>query len=207
MNLSECLERMATILKREQIPFAVAGGMAASLYRTQPRLTADVDFAIALDFKHTAKLESLIKEMGMQSAKIRQAELDGGPLFAIKQKSSPAVMITGRMPGDPGAVGVDFMMNTLPWVDAALSRAGVHQVDFGFGKLPVLTLEDVLISKLYAMRKSVFRPKDLDDVLSIYERDTKPDLIYIKAQLDLLCLKIPPQTKRLLPAELKKLLH
>lgn len=49
MLLSECLEKSVSILQQEGIPFALAGGLAASVYRNEVRVTADVDFVIDSD--------------------------------------------------------------------------------------------------------------------------------------------------------------
>jgi hypothetical protein len=206
MTLHECLERMATRLRAKDVPFAVAGGLAASLYRAQPRFTGDVDLIVALGTADLAKAENLLTEMGFTTGRIRQADFEGGPLFAIKRKTTPVVMVTGRDPTSVGGIGADLLLSALPWVDTALTRALCHTVDFGFGKVPVMTLEDVLLSKLYAFGKSVNRPKDLDDLLSIYETDPKPDLIYLQARIEKLEIRLPPLKKRSLPQELRTLI-
>jgi hypothetical protein len=41
-------------------------------------------------------------------------------------------------------------------------RAQANEVDFGFGRVPALTIEDVVLSKLYALMAARLRAKDLD---------------------------------------------
>ena len=112
-------------------------------------------------------------------------------------------MVVGRRKDDVDAVGANLLLRSLPWVPTALNRAKDHQVNFGFGPLPVLTVEDVILSKLSALAHAVNRPKDLDDLLSIYETGVKPDLVYLQAELDRLKLRITAQTKATLPGELR----
>lgn len=203
MTLSECLERLAVSLWGAEIPFAVAGGLAAGLYRAEPRLTGDVDFIVAVGSDDLETPEGLLRELGFTPGRVRRADFDGGPLFAIKNKSTPLVMLVGRDSETPDGVGADLLLTAVPWVETALARAREHQVDFGFGKVPVLTLEDVILSKLYALGKAVNRPKDLDDIQSIYETDPQPDLIYLQARIDELGIRLSSQKKSFLPPELR----
>ena len=46
MSLLRRLQEAVRQLEKDQIPFALAGGLVASLYRKEPRATADIDFAI-----------------------------------------------------------------------------------------------------------------------------------------------------------------
>ncbi len=206
MTLSDCLERMVKTLRAEEIPFALAGGMAASLYRAQARFTGDVDFIVALGTRDLKKAEAILQGLGLIPGRIRQADFEGGPLFAIQRKNTAVVMVTGRDPASDVGVGADLLLNALPWVESALIRALRHAVDFGFGPVPVLTLEDVILSKLYGLGKSVNRPKDVDDLLSIYETDPKPDLVYLKERIEDLQIRLPPHKKRDIPKELRSLL-
>jgi len=205
MRLTDCLRHITLRIQDEEIPFAIAGGLAASLYRAEPRLTRDIDLVIALNSPASKQASGLLTKEGFSTRIVRQAEFEGGPLFAIKRKSTPVVMVVGRRKNDPDAVGADLLLQSLPWAPSALSRAADHQVDFGFGPLPVLTVEDVILSKLSALAHAVNRPKDLDDLLSIYEANPQPDLVYLRAELDRLNLVFPSQTKSTLPGELRTL--
>ena len=46
MSIEQFFKAAVRELDRRNLSFAVAGGLAADLYRTDPRLTMDVDLAI-----------------------------------------------------------------------------------------------------------------------------------------------------------------
>jgi len=67
---------------------------------------------------------------------------------------------------------------------SAWKRAEHHEVDFGCGRIPVLTVEDVILAKRYAINRSVSRPKDLDDLQSIAEAEHEIDGKYIRFRME-----------------------
>ena len=167
MSLQDLFESAVHELKEQNIAFAVAGGFAANLYRADLRLTQDVDFVLLSSEKELEAAKALIEKLGLKVGVVREAELAGGPLFAIKSKSTKPYIVGGRPADNPRGPGIDILLNTFPWVEEATLRAQDHQVDFGFGKLPTLTVEDVIIAKLWALQASQIRAKDLDDLQSI----------------------------------------
>lgn len=199
MTLTECLEKTVLLLRKAEIPFAVGGGLAASLYRSEPRLTGDVDFVIATGGHDVSVAQKLIQSLGFESRLIRKADFDGGPLFAIKKKNTPVVMVGGRESENPMGVGTDFLLSVLPWVTDALARGQENQVDFGFGGIPVLTVEDVLLAKLYALQSTGSRPKDLDDIHSIMQADPQLDAWYLRVQIEKLGIVLTKPKRLLLP--------
>jgi len=205
MTITERLHQAVSELERNHIRFALAGGFAASLYRAEPRLTADVDFVIATEGNVAAKAEEILTTLGLTPSRIRQADFEGGPLFAIKKKSTPVVMLAGREKGNRFSVGVDLLTEENPWVPSALDRAQFHRVDFGFGPFPVLPVEDVIMSKLYAFSKAINRPKDLDDLLSIAAAGHDLDRKYIRIQVTDLGIRLTKQSKRMLPEDFSSL--
>ncbi len=206
MNLSECLEQTTRLLQKKEIPFALAGGLAASLYRKEPRLTGDVDFALATEGTGVSEAKDIVHQLDFRSGLRRQADLDGGPLVSIRKKSTPIVMVVGREKGNAMGVGTNLLLPRIPWVSTAVERAQEHQVDFGFGPIPVLTVEDVIVAKCYALSKAVSRPKDLDDLQSILEAEHSLDLIYIRAQLENIDVTFPKSRYRHFPESVWKLL-
>jgi len=206
MTITERLQQAVDELDKLKITYALAGGFAASLYRAEPRLTADVDFVIATKGNVAVKAEEILTSLGLTPSRIRQADFDGGPLFAIKKKSTPVVMLAGREKGNRFSVGVDLLTEEIPWVRSALERAKHHKIDVGFGPIPVLPVEDVILSKLYALSKSVNRPKDLDDLLSIAEAEVDLDRKYIRAHVTEIGIKLKKQTKELLPDDFQGLI-
>jgi len=206
MNLSECLEQTTKLLQEKGIPFALAGGLAASLYRKEPRLTGDVDFALATEGAGVSDAKDIVHKLGFHAGLLRQADLDGGPLFAIKKKNTPIVMVIGREKGNAMGVGTDLLLPRIPWVSFAVQRAQEHQVDFGFGPLPVLTVEDVILAKCFALSKNASRLKDLDDLQSVLEAGHPLDLVYIRAQLENLGIHFSKSRNRHFPDIIWKML-
>ena len=68
----------------------------------------------------------------------------------MNKKREPAAIIVGRA-GELD-VGVDFILPEMPWFESAITRAQANQLDFGFGEIPCITLEDMIIAKLFAGR-------------------------------------------------------
>jgi hypothetical protein len=167
----------------------------------------DVDLAIATaapnDPVKTAT--GIMESLGLSTGIVREADFAGGPLFAIKQKLTLPVMVVGRQKNKRQGPGLDILLPSLPWTAQAISRAEHHLVDFGFGPVPVLRLEDVILSKLYALQSSELRAKDLDDLQSIYASEAKPDYAYMSGQLAKIRLKLSPVVMKLIPKSLKSL--
>lgn len=208
MSLKRLFSDAVIELKKREIPFALAGGLAADLYRSEPRVTMDIDLAIATDTGRDAgKIAADIMEsLDLKAGVLRQADLAGGPLFAIKRKSTAPVMLVGRSRNKPDHPGLDLLLPALPWTGRAISRAVTNMVDFGFGDVPALRVEDVILSKLYALQNPDLRAKDLDDLQSIHAGNTKPDLAYISGQIRALKIVVPLKTKSLIPRAWKFLL-
>jgi Nucleotidyl transferase AbiEii toxin, Type IV TA system len=186
-------------LQERNIRFAVAGGFAADIYRREPRLTMDVDLAIAADTDALRTATAVMEAIGLRAGVIRLADFAGGPLFAIRQKNTKPCMVVGRKAGNPAGEGVDILLPSLPWTENAIARAQDNLVDFGFGLVPVLTVEDVILSKLFAIKSTELRAKDLDDIQSIYAADPELNVPYLAGQMSRLELFIPDQAKPFLP--------
>ena len=157
----------------------------------------DVDFAILAEGEHVKTAVSIVESLGLQAGVAREADLAGGPLFAIRRQSTEPCMIVGRPPGNPSGAGVDILLPTMPWVESALVRAQANAVDFGFGPVPALTLEDVILSKLHALKR--LRAKDLDDLQSIFEAQENIDIAYLAGQMRRFAVEIPRQAVPFLP--------
>lgn len=187
MNLHSKMQQAVELFQNRQIRFALAGGLVASLYRNQPRATADIDFAVWLH--DDAIAVGILEVLGLEVHRLRKAQLEGGPAFAIKRENTPVYMLCGRSPG--AEIGVDLILLSVPWVISALDRAQVNSVDFGFGGVPCLTVEDLLLSKLYAVNNQPTRFMDLDDIRSILESEVNVDWVYLRDQVKHLALTIP----------------
>ncbi len=152
MSLKTLFKSAVEELNSNGISFAVAGGFAADLYRHEPRLTMDIDLAVQVTGQAAKTATGIVEAIGLQAGVIRSADLAGGPMFAIKNKSTRPCIIVGRNPDQSKLEGVDLLLPEMPWVEQAVDRAQDNLIDFGFGAVPTLTLEDVIISKLYALQ-------------------------------------------------------
>jgi hypothetical protein len=113
-------------------------------------------------------------------------------------------MILGRREGDPHAIGIDFILPEMPWFGSAFERSQSNRIDFGFGKIPCLTVEDAILSKLYSFKNDSSRFSDLDDLKSIFLAGHPLDLAYLIGQMRKLDLPIPRPVKEMAPRELSR---
>jgi hypothetical protein len=205
MSLEQLFKSAVRELRERNILFAVAGGLAADLYRTEPRLTMDVDLAILTGGNGTEIATAVLKSLGLQAGVTRAADLAGGPLFAIRRHNTAPCIIVGRTAGNSSPEGVDILLPAIPWAEAAVTRAQANQVDFGFGPVPTLTLEDVILSKLYCLMAASVRAKDLDDLQSVFSANHDIDLPYLAGQMQRLRIIIPKTAKPFLPKQILQL--
>jgi hypothetical protein len=203
MALEELFKQATEALRKRGVTFAVAGGFAADLYRREPRLTMDVDFAILAKDEQVKTAISIVESLGLQAGIARETDLAGGPLFAIRRQNTKPCMIVGRPSGNPSGEGIDILLPTMPWVESALERAQANEVDFGFGPVPALTLEDAILSKLHALKR--LRAKDIDDLQSILEAQKEIDIAYLAGQIRRFAVEIPRQVEPFLPDWLVRL--
>ena len=195
MSLESLFHSAVDALVEHEVTFAVAGGLAADLYRHEPRLTMDVDLAIATGPHVLRTARTILKSIGLVPGVAREADLAGGPLFAIRRNSTRACMVVGRPEGGTGGEGVDILLPAIPWVTEAVTRAQDNRVDYGFGPVPVLTVEDVIVSKLYALSSAALRAKDLDDLQSIYEAEVEVDVAYLAGQMRRFEIVVPREAE------------
>jgi hypothetical protein len=198
MTLSEQLKAVIQILKKKNTEFSLAGGLVASLYRSEERLTKDIDVLFLAKNQHEKIASQILQELGLTPVAITQAEMEGGPLHAIKNKSTPIWMVCGTST-DNSKFRVDFLLPSIPWFSRALERSKANLVDFGFGKIPCLTREDLILSKLFALTNRSDRFKDLDDLQSIFESKAALDLSYLSDRMGELKLKIPEPLRKRVP--------
>lgn len=207
MSIKERFKAAVNELSERGIPYAVAGGLAAGLYRDAPRMTMDIDLAVALNEGEEQRAVEVVKALGLKPGILRKAELDGGPLFAIKRNSTPPCMIVGTVVDSPVHEGVDLLLPAIPWVRVAVLRSRDNTVDFGFGPQPVLTAEDVLVSKLYATHRARARPGDLDDIQSICAAQNDLNLPYVAGRIQELNMRISSTALPFLPEPLLDVLR
>jgi hypothetical protein len=83
----------------------------------------------------------------------------------------------------------------MPWVEIALERSQANRIDFGFGPVTCITVEDLVLSKLYSVKNQSTRFMDLDDLKSIFEVNQKLDWVYLRHQMKQLNLTVPESLK------------
>ena len=205
MSLEALFRAAVRELQERRVLFAVAGGLAADLYRREPRLTMDVDVAIFTESHGKETAVSVVEALGLHAGIARKADLAGRPLFTIRQRRTEPCMIIGRRKDKETEEGVDILLPAVPWVKNAVDRAQGNLVDFGFGPVPALSLEDVILSKLYSLGASQLRAKDLDDLQSIFAVGHELDVPYLAGQMQRMELTIPKAARPLLPETLLRL--
>jgi hypothetical protein len=202
MSLESLFKDAADELGNREVPFAVAGGLAASLYRMEARLTMDVDLVILTESEGEKTAVEVLEAIGLEVGIARKADLAGGPLFAIRKRNTAPCMVVGRAADKSFEEGVDILLPSMPWAREGVLRAQDNRVDFGFGPVPVLTLEDMIIAKLYALTAGAPRPKDMDDLQSIFAAGHDMDIPYLAGQMKRLGLTVPRTAEPFLPADL-----
>ena len=136
-------------LERAGIDYMVVGGMAVIVLGT-PRLTVDVDIAVAVDARDPKAVKRLIKILGPR--------VDQMPPGADE-----FVRDTGVLPfRHPSGVKVDLGVSENPYALNAIARAVTIDVD---GKpVKFCSPEDLILHKLVADRN-----KDWDDIKGIMQ--------------------------------------
>lgn len=201
MNLTELFQTTIQKLNSYPVKYALAGGMVASVYRDQPRTTADLDFLLYAESDTARVAREILHSLGLNAFEARKADLEGGPKFAIQNQFSPIYIIVGRT-SEKTDPGVDFILPEIPWFQSALERAQLNPLDFGFGPIPCLTAEDIYISKVYSLRNDADRTDDLSDLKSIVQANPNLDLSYISSRMRELKLLLPRSLEKSAPAVL-----
>jgi hypothetical protein len=96
-------------------------------------------------------------------------------------------------------VPVDLLFHLFPWMVEALDRAQTNLCDIGFGwKLPVLTVEDILLSKFMAFNNFSDRSDDLSDIKDIFSH-AEIDLVYLVGRMKIHQIQCPSAAKKFVP--------
>lgn len=198
MTPLKALKEVVKILKTMPCKFCLIGGHAASLYRKQERFTKDVDFAlVANDSGQSRKIaEACISALGLKPAV-------GFIPFSKSKQNSNVLMITST-PVNAELTGVvDILLPEIPWVQTATERAQNNKIDLIFDKVPVITAEDLIISKCYSLDNNPDRFQDLDDLKEVFQNANVLDYDYIYRVLKDLRLEIPSVIQKYVPLRIK----
>jgi len=200
MTPLKTLKQAVAAFEKLGCKYCLVGGHAASLYRVQPRLTKDVDFALIADpLSDSRKLaQKVIKSMGLKP-------MLGFIPATPKEKDRKAVCLVTSSPLPNETTGlIDILLPELPWLAQAVERAQHNKLDLGFKSVPVITPEDLILAKCYALNNSPDRFQDLDDLKEIFGYVRDLDLDYLRHNLTGLGLPIPELVRQFAPAGLVK---
>ncbi len=201
MEFERIYKESVRVLEKKECDYAVCGGVAAMLYRSEPRFTADIDFLVSGPKSLVEFATKTIESFGLQANVLRMAELARSP--TMHKKTSPIAVIVGRDATDKNAPGLDFLMPVQGWTKNALERAKDNIISLHDVKAPFLTAEDLLLSKFTALTGAGRRrEKDWSDILSIVQSGRKLDMAYLSGEIDNLKLSIPLELERELPKAL-----
>jgi hypothetical protein len=195
----QALKRTVAALSELPCRFCLVGGHAASLYRSQERFTKDVDFALVADAKGKSRViaSQAIEKLGMKP-------VAGFMVLGDAERRERALcMVTSEPPASELTGLVDILLPEVPWVLDAVGRAQDNLIDLGFAKVPVITPEDLILAKCYAVRNSPDRFQDLDDLKQLFKDVRDLDTDYLRRRLVELKLTIPDQIKQFVPDVLR----
>ena len=184
--------------------FAVAGGVAASIYRDTPRLTKDIDLALDLGQQEATRKAavSIVEGLGLRAAAVRRIELAGAP--SMNKRRSPIAIVVGRKPGERLGLGMDILLPSMPWVRQAVRRGQDNCLDYGFADIPTICPEDVIIAKAAALLDKPGRYSDMDDINAIFQSDCDLDIVYLVESFENLRLALPVTLERFAPRALQR---
>jgi len=200
MTPLKTLKQAVAVFEEFGCKYCLIGGHAASLYRAQPRLTKDVDFALIADpLSDSRKLaQRVIKNIGLKPM------LGFIPARSNEKDRKAVCMVTSTpLPNETTGL-IDILLPELPWLAQAVERAQHNKIDLGFKSLPVITPEDLILAKCYALNNSPDRFQDLDDLKEIFGYVKNLDLDYLRHNLTKLELSIPELVRQFAPSSLLK---
>jgi len=155
------LERIAIGLDAEAIPYMVIGGQAV-LVHGEPRLTRDVDVTLGVDIDQLPVVLRVSKALGLT------------PLVD-PEAFTRATMV---LPCQDAAtqIRVDLIFSFSPYERDAIRRA--CSVRMGNANVQFASVEDLIVHKILAGR-----PRDLDDVRAVLNKNPAADRRFIRDKL------------------------
>ena len=185
-------------LEAAGVRYCVVGGVAVRSYIGAGRLTVDQDFAVAGERAGAQAMRELLGSIGYKTQVARQADLDGGPLFAIKRKNTPERVVIGRKSG-PASIGVDILLESNVWVPNAVTRAQDNRLEVYGIAVPVIPLEDLLLAKFLAAEKRGQKKQDVMDIKELFSSKREIDLMYLGGEMRRHGITVPRLTEQDVP--------
>lgn len=157
------LEKIAQTLSAEAIPYMIIGGQAVLLYG-EPRLTKDVDVTLGADLDQLPEMLRLVEQMRFD-------------VLVDPETFTRQTMVLPCQDPETG-VRVDFIFSFSAFEQEALRR--VNCVVIGNTEVCFAAVEDLIVYKMVAGR-----PRDLEDVKSVLNRNPTIDVSYVQYWLRL----------------------
>ncbi len=156
------LQKIAICLEKYDLPYMVIGGQAVLLYG-EPRLTRDIDITLGCDITRLPDLLNSLREL---------------PLAILPKDIETFVRQTMVLPtvDEDSEIRVDFIFSFTPYEAEAIKRA--KPIKIGQGTVKFASVEDLIIHKIFAGR-----PRDLEDVRAILNKNPGTDVAYIERWL------------------------
>lgn len=153
------LAALARGLQQQGIPYVVIGGQAVVLHG-EPRLTADIDITLGIDYDRLESVRDLCRAL-----RLRELPSDV-PAFVRDTRVLPAL--------DPATgVRVDLIFSFTPFERSSIERA--ISVEVAGERVAFVTAEDLILYKLFAARE-----RDLADARAIVARQPSLDLAHLR---------------------------
>lgn len=154
-RLQRALDRVASDLTSQQLPFALVGGLAVSV-RAEPRLTRDLDLAVALADDAAAE------------ASIRTFVASGYRTIALVENEETNRLATVRLvtPGEEAGGIVADLLFASSGIESEVAHAAERLEVLPGLQLPVARVGHLIAMKLLA-RDDRHRPQDADDLASL----------------------------------------
>ncbi|MCC6933198.1 MAG: hypothetical protein IT292_08090 [Deltaproteobacteria bacterium] len=86
MEIAELLKKTIELTKPYEIPYAIAGGLVASVYREEYQNTNDVEIVINPSNNGLQIATDILLALKLEVGVARKADLQGGPMVAINVK-------------------------------------------------------------------------------------------------------------------------
>lgn len=159
--VAQALIEAARVLRELGRPYAVVGGLAVSA-RAEPRLTRDVDIAIAV--RDDTEAESFIQALHGRGYRLR----------SLVEQTRTARLATARLSNPRSQVILDVLFAS-SGIEPEIVRKAESLAIIPDVTLPVARLGHLLALKILA-RDDRTRPQDLDDIRALLREATRSDL-------------------------------
>jgi Nucleotidyltransferase of unknown function (DUF6036) len=156
--LNDLIENIAEILEKFNIAYMVIGGQAVLLYG-EPRLTRDIDITLGVSVDRLNDILKLSDELNLTSlAQNVEDFVKRTMVLPLKDKDS--------------GLRVDFIFSFTDYEKKAIGRAQAVKVKNR--AVNFASVEDIIIHKVFSGR-----PRDLEDIKGILEKNKNLDKDYI----------------------------